>query len=862
MSSPSKEYTPAEIEPRWQSYWEEVQLYRAVDGLDKPTYYALDMFPYPSGAGLHIGHPEGYTASDILSRKKWAEGYNVLHPMGWDAFGLPAEQHAISTGVHPAENTRANIENFKSQIKRIGFAVDWSREINTTDPAYYKWTQWIFLRLFQHGLAYVDEKPVWWCPALGTVLANEEVIEGKSERGNHPVERRALRQWMLKITEYADQLLYGLKDLNWPESTKRMQEEWIGRSEGAEIAFPIKDKNETLHVYTTRPDTLFGATYMVVAPEHPVLSAITEQSQRDDVEQYITKAKSKSEIERQADKEKSGAFTGAYAINPVNNKELPVYVGDYVLWGYGSGAIMAVPAHDERDFAFAKKYNLEVIEVIQPPSEKEDNDACYTGDGHLINSGPYDGMDSKTAGSRITEELESHQTGKRAVNYKLRDWLFSRQRYWGEPFPIIYLEEKDYQKLMDLTESPYHEFLPQKPVTYTSGEKTWYAVPLPSDQLPLELPEVESYQPAGEGQSPLANAPDWVYIQVHLKTGETLPASASSSSDEDPLWVPAVRETNTMPQWAGSCWYYLRYLDPENHERFIDPQEENDWKMPDIYIGGAEHAVLHLLYARFWHRFLYDIGELQHPEPFTHLYHQGIILGEDGQKMSKSRGNVINPDSIISEYGADALRLFEMFLGPLDAMKPWNTGGIEGIARYLRKVWRLYIQEEGHLSPNISPSSEADAELLRLYHETIRKVTEDIDALRMNTAISQLMVCANHLQKANSIPYDMAKGYLQLLAPFAPHVAEELWFRLGEAPSVIHAKWPEYDPDKLEQSEAKIALQVSGKVRGEMTLPKNIDKEEAIQRAKEHEKMKPHLEGKQVVKEIYVPEKIINIVAK
>lgn len=858
MATHCKDYEFSQIEPHWQQYWETTRCFEAKNFGGERTFYALDMFPYPSGAGLHIGHPEGYTASDILGRYKLAQGYNVLHPMGWDAFGLPAEQHAISTGVHPAENTRNNIDNFRGQIKRLGFALDWDREVNTTDPGYYRWTQWIFLNLFKHGLAYVDEKPVWWCPALGTVLANEEVIDGKSERGSHPVERRALRQWVLRITAYADKLLEGLKDVDWPESTKRMQIEWIGRSEGAEVDFAIQGNASTrLTVYTTRPDTLFGATYMVVAPEHPLLAELTSPEQRGEVEAYIATAKSKSEVERQANKEKTGVFTGTYAINPVNAHAIPVYVADYVLWGYGTGAIMAVPAHDERDYAFAEKFGIDIVEVIESPESSEAT--CYTGMGTLKNSGEYNGMNSAEFKKVIIEKLEAEQRGRGTVNYKLRDWLFSRQRYWGEPFPIVFVREADYAKLAEYPQSPWREFLPEQSVSYVKEGVTWIALPLPSTQLPLQTPEVESYQPSGEGESPLANATDWVNAWLNLETGATLPASAQPQGK---CWVQGIRETNTMPQWAGSCWYYLRYLDPHNTERLVDAEIERYWGMPDIYIGGAEHAVLHLLYARFWHRFLYDLDIVSQPEPFTRLFHQGIILGEDGQKMSKSRGNVVNPDAIIKDYGADALRMFEMFLGPLEAMKPWNTANIEGIARFLRKVWREYITETGAINPKIQEGVQDDPETERLLHESIKKVGEDIEALRLNTAISQLMILINRIQKVDTLSRVAAKAFIQMLAPFAPHLCEELWARLGEAPTVAKAPFPKYDPAKLEVSEIKVMVQVMGKLRGEILMPKDVSKDDAIASAKAHPNVAPHLDGKTLVKEIYVPGKIVNFVVR
>lgn len=868
MATDSKTYDFSQIEPHWQGFWQREKTFRARNFTKQPTFYVLDMFPYPSGAGLHIGHPEGYTASDILGRYKLARGYNVLHPMGWDAFGLPAEQHAIATGTPPAQNTAQNIENFRGQIERLGFALDWEREVNTTDPKYFKWTQWIFLQLFKHGLAYVDDKPVWYCPALGTVLANEEVLntdEGpRSERGNHPVERRPLRQWVLRITKYADKLLKGLADVDWPDSTKRMQTEWIGKSTGAEVVFELDgQEGKSLTVFTTRPDTLYGATYMVVAPEHPLLKTITTDEQRNAVNAYVEKAAQKSDLERtDLAKEKSGVFTGGYAINPVNGEKLPIWVADYVLISYGTGAIMAVPAHDERDYEFAKQYDIPIIEVVQPPANVELKEGeCFSGQGTMVNSGEYDGMPSADFKKKITDKLESEQRGKAAVNFKLRDWLFSRQRYWGEPFPIVWVNEDAYKNISNF-EYPLaiHEFMPEEPVCFEKDDETLYAIPLPSKHLPLELPQVESYQPTGTGESPLAKATEWVDVWLDVTSGQTRPASEPCPGE---TWIRGTRESNTMPQWAGSCWYYLRYLDPHNDKQLVDPEIEKYWGMPDFYIGGAEHAVLHLLYARFWHQFLHDIGVLSAPEPFKKLFHQGIILGEDGQKMSKSRGNVVNPDVIIKEYGADALRLFEMFLGPLEAMKPWNTGGMEGIARFLRKIWRELIDEQtGGLSAKIAKGHEDDKATLRLLHETIKKVTEDIEALGFNTAISQMMILVNHLAKQEKYSHETASVLVQLVAPFAPHMGEELWERLGHKPSVVHAKWPEFDASKLVQDEVKIVFQVNGKVRGDALVSKDISKDEVLSMAKANERVAAQLEGKSIVKEIYVPGKIVNLVAK
>ncbi len=856
MATNRTDYEPAAIEPHWQQYWESQKTFRAPDDADKPKYYVLDMFPYPSGAGLHIGHPEGYTASDILARYKRARGFNVLHPMGWDAFGLPTEQYAIQTGTHPTVTNARNIENFRGQIKRLGFSYDWDREIDTTDPDYYRWTQWIFLQLFKRGLAYVDERPVWWCPELKTVLANEEVIDGRSERGNHPVERRNLRQWVLRITAYADRLLEDLKGLDWPDSTKRQQEAWIGRSEGAEIEFPIAgDTEESLRVYTTRPDTLFGATYMVIAPEHPAVNKIVTAENRDAVDAYVRKAAQKSDLERtDLAKEKTGVFTGAYAINPVNDQKIPVWVADYVLVSYGTGAIMAVPAHDDRDHEFATEFSIPILQVIenQDLPEAERADLPYTGPGVLINSGAFSGLPSDEAARRITGTLAERNLGRPSVQYRLRDWLFSRQRFWGEPFPIVWLPAQDYDKLdADLR--------PEEPVRYTADGREWYAAPIAESALPLTLPEVESYQPSGTGESPLANVKEWVDVWYNARTGQTVPAT--DPRPEGDHWLAARRETNTMPQWAGSCWYHLRYLDPRNQDHLVSPERFQYWGVPDYYIGGAEHAVLHLLYARFWHKFLYDLGVVTEPEPYKKLFHQGIILGEDGEKMSKSRGNVVNPDTIIEEHGADALRAYLMFLGPLEAMKPWKSQGIEGITRFLKKVWRELIDREGNRQSRITDAPETDTETLRLLHETIKKVGEDIEALRLNTAISQMMIFVNHLQKTDTFSLETGKTFVRLLAPFCPHLAEELWERLGETPSVCYAPWPEYDPARLETETVKVVFQVNGKYRGDAQVPKAADQDTVLAAAKDQPRVATHLDGKTIRKVIYVPGKILNIVA-
>lgn len=923
MANESKEYNFKEIESYWQSFWEKQKTFRADDFGDKPGLYVLDMLPYPSGEGLHIGHPEGYTATDILGRKRKAEGYNVLHPMGWDAFGLPAEQHAIKTGIPPADNTKSNIDNFRRQLKRFGFGFDWDREVDTTDPNFYKWTQWIFLQLFKSGLAYVDEKPVWWCPELGTALANEEVIDGRSERGNYPVERRNLRQWVLRITAYAEKLLEGLSTLDWPDSTKRMQEAWIGRSEGVELHLGIQGLEDAeLIIFTTRIDTLYGTTFVAIAPEHPLVDRLVKDGFSKVVEEYIQAARSKSDLKRQElTKDKTGVFTGSYAINPINGEAIPIWVADYVLLGYGTGVVIGVPGHDERDHTFAIKYQLPIrIVVEEEKSEKGHSEKPHFGHGHIINSGEFNGLTTEEALTAIAVKIEKMGKGRRVVNYKLRDWLFSRQRYWGEPFPIIWVEKVAYEKLFELKKSPLHEFLPKEPVFYTKDDVHYYAVPLPLKALPLELPAVESYKPSGSIEGPLGNAKEWLEIFVNLEDGETVSAH-KGKKPEGPHWVRGYRETNTMPQWAGSCWYYLRYIDPHNSETFLDKEKERYWKMPAIYVGGAEHAVLHLLYARFWHRVLYDLGYLSTPEPFLKLVHQGLILGEpehsvykdmkgayisaervdkEGKdkvtgevlqveklnesdverkddnfvlkkqpdivvdsrsyKMSKSRGNVVSVDKMLDGYGADAVRLYEMFLGPLEAMKPWSSSGIEGIVRFLKRIWREVIDREGQLVEKFYDGEERDEKTLKLLHETIRKVSDDIEKLQLNTAISQLMILLNHLQETEKVSKETIRIYIQLLAPFAPHIAEELWQRCGCTPSVSEAPWPKFDPAKLVETTQKIIIQVNGKMRGEVTLPINCEQKEVIQIAKADPKVQSFLEGKRIVKEIYVPGKILNLV--
>lgn len=924
MSTTSKSYDFSKIEAHWQSFWADNKTFRAIDLDSRPKYYVLDMFPYPSGEGLHIGHPEGYTATDIIGRYKRAKGFNVLHPMGWDAFGLPAEQHAIATGVHPAENTQSNINNFRKQLKCLGLGLDWDREVDTTDPNYYGWTQWIFLQLFKNGLAYVDEYPVWWCQALGTVLANEEVIDGRSERGNHPVERRKLRQWVLRITAYADELLEGLKDLDWPESTKRQQIAWIGRSEGTDVHFDLLDfPGERLTTFTTRVDTLFGVSYIVVAPEHPYLEKITKPEHQADIAAFVAESAKKSDLARtDLAKDKSGVFTGSYAINPINGEQVPIWVADYVLMSYGSGVVMAVPCHDERDYEFALKYRLPIKFVITNELSNPNPPIPFFGKGYLINSGKFNSLTTDEAKIQICQALESKGQGHQAVNYKLRDWLFSRQRYWGEPFPVIWVSEDSYNKAQSLKDSPLHQFMPNDPVTYNLEGKIYFALPLPTEQLPQILPSVESYQPSGNGESPLAKASGWFHVYFNILTGETISANDGGIPD-GPEWVHGHRETNTMPQWAGSCWYYLRYCDPINNDSFIRPELEKYWGTPDLYVGGAEHAVLHLLYARFWHRVLFKLGFISTQEPFQRVIHQGLILGEPEHrafkdskgnfvssefvdkddsdlrtaevlesvkvteealikkgdffvlkdhpdirvesrafKMSKSRGNVVSPDAIIREYGADSLRLYEMFLGPLEAMKPWSTKGIEGVVRFLKRIWREYIDEDGNVSFKILDSAQDSPETEKILGETIKKVTEDIEALRFNTAISQMMIFLNHLAKVETVTMTTARTFIQLLAPFAPHIGEELWARLGGISSVVDATWPTYDPSKLTQNEVTLVVQINGKIRGELTVSSDISKDEAFALAKANERVLSYLDGKQIVKEIYVPGKIINFVVK
>ncbi|MGG1629969.1 leucine--tRNA ligase [Rossellomorea sp. NRS-1567] len=796
------------VETKWQQYWEENKTFKATEDEGKSNFYALDMFPYPSGAGLHVGHPEGFTATDILSRMKRMQGYNVLHPMGWDAFGLPAEQYALDTGNDPAEFTEMNINTFRRQIKSLGFSYDWDREVNTTDPGYYKWTQWIFTKLYEKGLAYVDEVAVNWCPALGTVLANEEVIDGKSERGGHPVERRPMKQWMLKITAYADRLVEDLEDVDWPESIKDMQRNWIGRSEGAEVKFVIDGHDKSFDVFTTRPDTIFGATYAVLAPEHPFVEKITTEEQRSKVNEYIDKIKSKSDLERtDLAKEKTGVFTGAYAINPANGSKMPIWIADYVLMSYGSGAIMAVPAHDERDYEFAKEFDLPIVEVVAGGNVEK---GAYTGDGEHVNSGFLDGLQKEEAISKAISWLEEKNIGTKKVTYRLRDWLFSRQRYWGEPIPVIHWED---------------------------GTTTT----VPESELPLVLPKTTEIKPSGTGESPLANISEWVNVE-DPETGKK-----------------GRRETNTMPQWAGSCWYYIRYIDPHNEDAIADAKKMENWLPVDTYIGGAEHAVLHLLYARFWHKFLYDIGVVPTKEPFQKLFNQGMILGENNEKMSKSKGNVVNPDEVVESHGADTLRLYEMFMGPLEASIAWSTNGLDGARRFLDRVWRLLVEEDGTLSSKVTDAPNSDLD--KTYNQTVKKVTEDYEGLRFNTGISQLMVFINDAYKADTLPKNYVEGFIKMLAPIAPHMTEELWSKLGHEGTLSYEAWPTFDESKLVDNEVEIVLQVNGKVKAKVMIPRDMNKEDLEKTAMENDEIKTQIDGKTIRKVIAVPGKLVNIVA-
>ena len=858
--STSQSYDPAKIEPKWQEYWLANKSFAAVD-LDetREKLYVLDMFPYPSGAGLHVGHPEGYTATDIFCRYKRMKGYNVLHTMGWDAFGLPAEQYAMQTNTHPAVTTNKNIDNFRRQIRSFGFSYDWDREVNTTDQAYYKWTQWIFCQLYKKGLAYIDEVPVNWCPALGTVLANEEVINGLSERGNHPVVRKPMRQWMLKITEYAERLLADIDDVDWPEGIKEQQRNWIGKSVGGEVDFTVAGSGETIRVYTTRPDTLFGATYMVLSPEHALLDAITTDAQREAIAAYQATAAKKSDLDRAEAKEKTGVFTGAYAINPVNGQEIPIWTSDYVLVSYGTGAIMSVPAHDTRDFEFAQTFDIPIACIMEPDAKAAEaegvsvadalaGNACWPGDGKMINSAndevSLDGLPKAEAIDTIVAWLEGKGIGTKAVNYKLRDWLFSRQRYWGEPFPVAHMEDGSI-KLLD-------------------------------EELPVVLPEMEEFAPSGTGESPLANASDWLDY-TDPETG-----------------MKGRRETNTMPQWAGSCWYYLRYIDSLNTEAGWDAAKEKYWMPVDLYVGGAEHAVLHLLYARFWHKVLFDCGFVSTQEPFQRLINQGMILGisykdergalvpndlveerdgahvhtdtgekltEFAAKMSKSLKNVVNPDDIVGRYGADAFRLYEMFMGPLTAMKPWQTKGVDGVYRFLHRAWKMIVGRDGELAPEIT-DEPMGADQERLLHQTIKKVDEDTGALDFNTGISQMMIFVNEFSKAKTRNRAAMEAFVQILAPYAPHIGEELWQVLGHDESLVHEPYPVYDEAKMKVAEVEILVQVLGKPKARLMVPADADAQAMQDIAMADDAVQAAIEGKRIIKVIAVPGRLVNIVAK
>lgn len=801
-------YQHKEVEKKWQRFWEENQTFKTSSDHSKEKFFAMDMFPFPSGQGLHVGHPEGYTATDIVSRMKRMQGFNVLHPMGFDAFGLPTEEYAIKTGEDPRVVTAKNVKNFRRQMKTLGLSYDWSREVNTTDPKYYKWTQWIFEQLYKKGLAYEDEIMVNWAPDYngGTVVANEEIIDGKTERGGFPVYRVPMRQWALKITAYADRLLEDLDDVDWPDAIKEQQRNWIGRSIGASVNFKVKDSDAEVEVFTTRADTLFGATYLVLSPEHALVSEIVSDDQKEAIEAFKKSIASKSDLERtDLNKDKAGVFTGAYAINPMNGEELPIWIGDYVLASYGTGAIMAVPAHDTRDYEFAKKYDLPMRQVL---AGGDIADEAYTGDGEHINSGFLDGMGKQEAIDKAIAWLEEQGVGHKQVNYRLRDWIFSRQRYWGEPIPVIHWED---------------------------GEKTL----VPEDQLPLRLPEVDNIMPSGTGESPLVNVDDWVnVVDENGRKGK--------------------RETNTMPQWAGSSWYYLRYMDPHNDKEIVSPDAEAYWQNVDLYIGGAEHAVLHLLYARFWHKVLYDLGVVHTKEPFQKLANQGMILGENHEKMSKSKGNVVNPDDVVEQYGADTLRLYEMFMGPLEQSIAWSEDGLAGSRRWLDRVWRLFIDDDDKLRDHITTVN--DHKLDKIYNETVKKVTDDYEGLRFNTAISQMMIFINEAYKAENLPVEYVEGFIKLLNPIAPHMTEELWSYLHKGESVTYAAWPTFDESALVEDEIEIVLQVNGKVRGRLTIPADADRDKMTELALADEAVQKQLDGGQPKKVIAVPGKLVNVV--
>ena len=811
-------YNHKKIEKKWQKFWFENQTFKSEDiSTDKPKYYVLDMFPYPSGAGLHVGHALGYVATDIVARYKRMKGFNVLHPMGWDAFGLPAEQYAIKTGTHPKETTHQNVSNFKKQINSLGFSYDWSREINTTDPNYYKWTQWIFMQLYNKGLAYEQEVAVNWCPELKAVLANEEVVNGKSDIGGHPVVRLPMRQWILKITDYAESLLDGLDDLDWPENIKELQKNWIGKSEGVELGFDIDGHNDTINVYTTRPDTLFGASYMVLAPEHTLIHSIVTDEQRSKVEAYIEETKKKSDFDRtEVNKDKTGVFTGSYAINPFSKEKIEIWIADYVLISYGTGAIMAVPGHDERDWEFASKYNLPIVEVVEGGDVSK---AAYTAKGNakIINSSndktlSMDGLSVDQAIKEAILFIEKNSIGKATVNYKLRDWLFSRQRYWGEPFPLIHKDDS-----VELI----HE-----------------------NDLPVKLPEVENYKPSDDGKSPLSLVKNWV--EVKDESGNII----------------GLRETNTMPQWAGSCWYFLRFTDPDNTNEAWSKERENYWMPVDLYIGGQEHAVLHLLYSRFWHHVLYDLDLVSTKEPFKKLYNQGMILGDDGTKMSKSRGNVINPEEIMDEYGSDSMRLYEMFMGPLNKSKPWSTKGLQGCYRFVNKLWSIIVDENGNLSSKIVDSEEKNKDTLFLHHQTIKKLGDDIENLHFNTAVSQLMIYCNHLQKCNTVSKKLIEELVVILSPFIPHLSEEFWSMLGHSETITYQPWPQFDENLIQLDEVTIAVQVNGKLRANINVAKDSDEADVVSEALSLENVEKFTSEGNVVKTIYVSNRLLNFVVK
>ena len=804
-------YDHKTIEKKWQKFWKKNETFKADLNKDQKKYYALDMFPYPSGQGLHVGHPEGYTATDVMSRMKRMQGFNVLHPMGWDAFGLPAEQYALKTGHNPKDFTNKNIDHFRDQIQSLGFSYDWDREVNTTDPKFYKWTQWIFEQLYKKGLAYESEIMVNWAPDFmgGTVVANEEVEDGKTKRGGYPVYRKPMRQWVLKITAYADRLIDDLDLVDWPESVKEMQRNWIGRSEGASVFFPVVgDEDTKIEVFTTRADTLFGASYVVLAPEQELVDQLTTPEHKAEVEKYKEEASRRSDLERtDLNKDKTGVFTGSYVINPVNGEKLPIWISDYVLASYGTGAVMAVPSGDQRDYDFATKFDLPIKPVIEGTDVSE---GAFDGDGKHINSGFLDGLNIADAKQKMIDWLEEHDAGHKKVNYRLRDWIFSRQRYWGEPIPVIHWDD---------------------------GTTSL----VPEDELPLELPKTDNIEPSGTGESPLANVEDWV--NVYDENGRH-----------------GLRETNTMPQWAGSSWYWLRYTDPHNDEEFASKEALDYWSPVDLYVGGAEHAVLHLLYARFWHKVLYDLGLVPTKEPFMKLVNQGMILGSNHEKMSKSKGNVVNPDDIVDQYGADTLRLYEMFMGPLEESVPWDEKGLHGANKWVQRVWRLLMDDNNHLRDRVSTFN--DGKLTKVYNQTVKKVTEDYERMHFNTAISQLMVFVNEAYKVDDLPVEYMKGFVKMIAPIMPHMAEELWSQFGESDTITYQPWPTYDPKSLVEDEVEMIVQVNGKVRAKIKMAKDTDRDEAQQLALANEHVKKFTDGKDIKKVIVVPNKIVNIVAK